>query len=733
MRDSSHQPQAPKEASASAARSLEGTAVRRRIGDLSVLYELTAALAGTLDSFSGLSDFAQKLRTALAVDIVSVLARPDGDGGEGEGEQRLELLVEAPARSAWANEATLADPPQALDATVLDEVEARPEGRLPIDRRTLGTGRELANFMAARGVPVACGAAQAIRSDRGQTGLLLVGRTANVPLGERELELLGILTERLSSAMDHVRVQKDLTESERKFRKLMQSAVDPILLYDPVTRQVVEFNDAAAEFFGLDAQRRRPQRPGSGLAEYLGELEGLSVDQLATPRERSVGGSGNERFFEARAGQVELQGSSLLLVSTRDMTERRRMELELEEARCHAERAVEAKSRFLATLSHEVRTPLSGLIGLAQLLERSKLDGEQRAWARTMVSSAEALLGIVNGVLDFAKLEAGRVELERVPLDVRETVGDVAQLMGQVAREKGVVLRWQVGSDVPHGLLGDPLRLRQVLINLTSNAIKFTADGWVELRARLVGSASPRGAAPTCRLRFEVEDSGIGIPADVASNLFQRFAQAERSTERQYGGTGLGLSICKELVELQGGQIGLETELDQGTCFWFELSFRRSVQPALPEPQAPVPRRARAALEVLVVEDNAVNRMVTSRFLDKLGHRVTLAEHGGEALDRLGERPFDLVLMDCQMPVMDGFEAVTRLRSQEARTGEHTPIIALTANVLERDRERCREVGMDGFLSKPMRIDELRSAIDEVLGKLGPAGAGRRRGLRPTG
>jgi PAS domain S-box-containing protein len=374
-----------------------------------------------------------------------------------------------------------------------------------------------------------------------------------------------------------------------------------------------------------------------------------------------------------------------------------------------AEAANRAKSAFLANMSHEIRTPMNGVIGMIQLLAGTPLSDEQREYAQAADESAKSLLAIIDDVLDLSKIEAGRVEIEAVDFDLHSVVEQTASTFGARAREKALEFACVVEPGTPRYVRGDPLRLRQVLGNLVSNAIKFTSRGTVVLSARPLARAGGR-----VEVRFEVRDSGIGIAADKLAGLFTPFTQADVSTTRKFGGTGLGLSICKRLVELMGGTIGVESAEGKGSVFGFTLWFALAEVDGVAESASAVaaPARGGEALRVLVVEDAPINQVVAVELLARLGHTAEVADDGGQALDVLRKGGFDAVLMDCQMPGMDGYEATRRIRAGEAGDGNCAiPIIALTAHAMQGDRERCLQAGMNDYLAKPIVFEDLAAKL----------------------
>jgi PAS domain S-box-containing protein len=401
---------------------------------------------------------------------------------------------------------------------------------------------------------------------------------------------------------------------------------------------------------------------------------------------------------------------------------------ELEAALATAREATQLRSRFLANMSHEIRTPMNGVLGMTDFLLATKLTSEQQEFAESIKRSADALLALINDILDLSKIEAGKLRLDRVPFQLGTTIAEIASLFALEARTKGLGFVSNVPSDLPRQVVGDPGRLRQVLRNLLGNALKFTDHGEIGVHVELLNEATN-----VVQIRFTVHDTGIGMPADQQSRLFESFTQGDGSSTRRHGGTGLGLAISKQLVELLGGEIGVASEPGQGSRFWFTASFGKaaaSAETPAPNPAAaqyPAARSSAKApitapprpqkpvvvashLRVLLAEDNEINQRITLRLLEKLGVPADAVVNGREAVQALEKRKYDLVLMDCQMPDMDGFEATAIVRSREV--GTHTPICALTANAMEGDRERCLAAGMDDYISKPVGLEKLQKAVD---------------------
>ena len=491
----------------------------------------------------------------------------------------------------------------------------------------------------------------------------------------------------------------------RRFRELFQNLPDGVYESDP-DGAIRAANPALVRMLGFESEEEL-RREGAA-AFYLdaadreanlAALAKTGAVKNAEFRLRRRDGSvitvlENARAVKNSHGRVMYYQGTLT-----DITDRKEAEQKLHEAS-------RLKSEFLANISHELRTPLHAILGMSQLLLQTPLTVPAPECARIIQTSARVLLDLITEILDFSRLEAGRLELEVAPFSLREVLADSIAMLAERAREKDIVLRAQVGLDVPDRLCADTSRLRQVLTNLLGNAVKFTERGEVVL------NLSPLALSETSAcIRFEVSDTGIGIPPEARELIFEPFRQADGTTTRRYGGTGLGLSIVKQILARMGSQIGVESEVGRGSTFRFDL--------LLPLDRAPESLRSLARtlspLRILIAEDNKVNQRVVRGLVGKLGIEADVAANGREALELLAQREYSVVLMDCQMPVMDGFETTAAIRSSAQL--KHIPILALTASATSEARAACLAAGMDDYLAKPVQIDELARKLEHWLDK----------------
>ncbi|MGQ0708585.1 MAG: ATP-binding protein [Rhodoferax sp.] len=518
----------------------------------------------------------------------------------------------------------------------------------------------------------------------------------------------------------HNRIATELANTGSQLRATLEATAEGILLLDH-SGGIININQQFSDMWQLPATLLE-QHDEHGILAHLHALceRGEPVASESALLELDAhGGVGQETVYlrdgrviecavrPAHVGQERLGH----VYSYRDVTERHRTQQELIAARDEAKRASAAKTEFLAVMSHEIRTPMNGVLGVADLLSRTTLDATQAEYVRVIQSSGETLLALLNDILDFSKIEAGKLKLEHTRFSLPTLINDVVALFRQLEHEGGPILLVHAQPGLAPDLVGDPVRLRQILLNLVSNAFKFTERGNITMR---VQPLSEQGADVV--LRFSVQDTGIGMAPDTVERLFQSFEQADRSTTRKYGGTGLGLVICKRLTNMMGGDIGVQSALGQGSEFWFTVRLQRAQDHATQVVSAaaplPAPSRLNPQLRVLLVEDHPVNRLVVINMLKRLGLGVpTVAENGLQALERAQEQAFDLVLMDIQMPVMDGLQATRELRLR----GFAAPIIGLSAGALEEERQAALDAGADNYVLKPIQMDALRGALERAL------------------
>ena len=460
-----------------------------------------------------------------------------------------------------------------------------------------------------------------------------------------------------------------------------------------------------------------PEDLAPAMRKLQDHMEGLSETYQAEFRMQARDGSW--RWIQARGKVVTraADGSPARVAGTHmDVTEQKQLAAALAQARDAALAASRAKSSFLANMSHELRTPMNGIIGVSELLLKTACDEQQREYAEIVRSSSEALLAILNDILDFSKIEAGELQVECTPFDLHGVLQQTADLFSLTVANKKLSMAVEIAPDVPSWVAGDPGRLRQVLVNLLGNALKFTERGRISLRCWRVPDDSGR-----LGVEFEISDTGVGIDPAVIDSLFRPFTQADESTTRRYGGTGLGLAISKQLVELMHGRIQATSVPGEGSTFRFTVALEPPAADSVAEMERhdTAPRAAARPAHILLAEDNLVNQRVISHLLSHLGHSVDIVPNGREAVAAAGSGRYDAILMDCHMPEMSGYEAAPLIRQQD-HSGRRPPIIALTASALPADRGRCLEAGMDDYVSKPVNLETLSKVLDEWLADRDP-------------
>jgi two-component system, sensor histidine kinase and response regulator len=505
-------------------------------------------------------------------------------------------------------------------------------------------------------------------------------------------------------------------EKRMAFNALVLENSGPLAWIDPADKRIVYANKAACDTLGYTADELTRMtlfeldpdftpRKGAAIRDEL-----VRTGKPITFESRNRRKDGSLIDIEGTACAAEDDRRSFSIVAFKDITERKRAEREIRQAKEIAEEATRAKSEFLANMNHEIRTPMNAVIGLSHLALKTDLTPRQRDYITKVQTSGQHLLGLINDILDFSKIEAGKLDVESAEFDLQVLLENTNSVMAERCQAKGLALMFDVAPDVPTRLVGDALRIGQILLNYANNAVKFTERGQV----RVVVRAGER-AQQNVVLRFEVRDSGIGLTAQQISRLFQSFTQADASTTRKFGGTGLGLAISRKLAELMGGEVGVDSEPGRGSTFWFSarlgIAAGRPCEQAAPaqEPALdPCFAQVRGA-RVLLVEDNDINQMVARELLEHIGLAVDIAGDGQVALEMVRKQAYELVLMDMQMPVMDGVSATREIRKMPGMA--HLPIIAMTANAMPQDRRKCIEAGMNDVVVKPVEPQDLHAAV----------------------
>ncbi len=521
--------------------------------------------------------------------------------------------------------------------------------------------------------------------------------------------------------------ERKIKESENKIRIILDNSAASITLTDQNER-IVSWNRYTEQMFGFKHKDI-----------YLKHVSSLYPPEEWTKiRAENIRKLGSKHHMETKVikkngGMIDVDLSINILKDSndnivgsvgiiQDITQQKQFQQMLMQSKLAAEEANTAKSLFLANMSHEVRTPMNTIMGMIDLTLDTNLSDEQKDNLKVAKDAADNLLGLINDILDLSKVEAGKIKLEAIDLNLPSIITNVCKGLSVLARNKNLEIVTQMPPDIPETLIGDPVRIRQILINLINNAVKFTERGRITVALKMM-----RLSEHESEVLFSVNDTGIGIPQNKQEMIFEAFTQADDSTTRRYGGTGLGLAICKRLVAMMDGKIWVESEDGKGSTFYFTAHFKYKMKPSTAtiavEPSNgdgvhhmnQIPLKDNHCLHILLAEDNLVNQKITMKILEKRGWKVEAVGNGQEVLDKLNKESYDVVLMDAQMPILDGLTTTRMIREDNKKTGKYIPIIALTARAMEEDRQKCLEVGMDGYVSKPIDRLKLYEAIENIF------------------
>ena len=520
-------------------------------------------------------------------------------------------------------------------------------------------------------------------------------------------------------------MSEELLESNKKIRErsetyisaILENVVDGVLTIDNSCK-LISLNEAAEEVFGYTASEiigesfnklipRKCEEDECYLDQLLEDVRQSKSQNLEIEGVRS---DGDKIPLELSISDIILDNQQIYIAIVRNISVRKESERALVTAKEKAEEASMAKAVFLSTMSHEIRTPMNAVIGMTNLLLQEEPLPHQLNYLKTLKFSADNLLALINDILDFSKIDAGKITFENVEFSLKALIGSIKGAHEYMANEKGVAFKVVLDYDLPNSVIGDPIRLGQILNNLVNNAVKFTEEGSVTLSVHLIQSTTEEAV-----IEFEVKDTGIGITKDKTQEIFKSFTQSSSEITRRYGGTGLGLAITKNLIELQGGSINVESKVDHGSRFYFTLAFQQGTGQDMPHSMDNEPSYGKdlRGIKLLLVEDNEVNHFVAKKFLEKWNVQVDHAVNGVQAMKKLESSTYDIVLMDLQMPEMDGYETTIKIRGMDKY--KDLPIVALTASAMLEIRDKVFEVGMNDFVSKPFNPDELYQKISKNL------------------